>query len=176
MSVGDTPLADAQRSREIQNQMSVLRTKLNEVDEQKQKDRNLLMEAARKNVDALIHDMEQRVYAETGRAPVSPQKELEEASVERPESETEAPTTEVQTDVGGDMIDVGGGQFIDPAVVEETARLRVRPMLDEIDEQVEKQRARELEERLDREEEQRRRDVERQRAADMRAEKRQTGW
>jgi hypothetical protein len=159
-SVGDTSMVDAERSVEIRNQMSTLRTKVHEVDEQEQKDREQLMEAARRNVEAAIHEMELRVYAETGKAPSSMQRELEEATQERVEGRTE-PRTDY-----GEMVDLGWGQRMDPVEVQAAARLRVQPTLDQMDEQAEEQRAKEVEERLDREERKRQRELERQRAVE----------
>lgn len=170
-SVGDSSMVDVERSMEIRNQMSTLQTKLDEVDEQRQKDRDNLMEAARRNVDAAIHDMELRVLADTGRAPASMQKELEEAALERAEREIEEPVDY------GDLVNIGAGQFVDPAEVEEAARSRVKPTLEEMDDRVEEQRARELEERLDREEKRRVAALASEREAEIRAEEREhKGW
>ncbi|RMJ22322.1 hypothetical protein PHISP_06802 [Aspergillus sp. HF37] len=166
-SVGDTPMVDAEQSMEIRNQMSTLRTKVHEVDEQKQKDREQLMKAARRNVEAAIHEMEHRVYAETGKASSSMQKEQEEATQERLEGEMEPRTDH------GEMVDLGWGQRIDAAELQAVARSRIQPTLDQMDECAEEQRAKKMEERLDREESKRQRGLERDREADIRAERRQ---
>lgn len=168
-SVGDTSMVDVERSAEIRNQMSTLQERLNEVDEQKQKDRDQLMDAAKKNVDAAIREMELQIYAETGRAPASMQKGLEEAAMERAEVDTEA-----HLDYG-DMIDLGAGQLMDPNELEATARQRVQPTLHEMDDRVDEHRAREVEERLDRDEEARREQLDREREASLRASRKEKG-
>jgi hypothetical protein len=172
-SDADSTQGDAEQSRQIRNQMFSLRKKLNKVDEQRQKDRDLLMEAARRNVDAQIHDMEMKVYADTGRAPPSIQKQWDEASRERVRQEAEA--VEAKS-VPTNRVNIGASRYVDMADVEAVARSRVQPALDEITDQAERQRAEELEARLDAEEEQRRAEIEREREASLdRAEKREGG-
>ncbi|KAF3394320.1 hypothetical protein F1880_005373 [Penicillium rolfsii] len=170
-SDADSTQGDAEQSRQIRNQMFSLRNKLNKVDEQRQRDRDLLMEAARRNVDAQIHEMEMKVYAETGRAPPSIQKQWDEAARERVRQEAEA--TEVE-EAPPERVNIGASRYMDMADVEAVARTRVQPALDEITEQTERRRAEELEARLDAEEEQRRAAIEREREASLtRAEKRE---
>lgn len=164
---------DAERSREIRYQMTNLRSKLDAVDEQRQRDRALLMEAARKNVDAAIQDMEKRAYADTGRAPPSVRKEWEEAALARAEKDMQ--DIDVQL-MQPDRVNLGAHKFVDMTDVEALARSRLQPTFDEIHERAEAQRAKELEQRLDEEEKQRHNAIERQREADTRAEeKRQRG-
>jgi hypothetical protein len=172
-SDADSTQGDAEQSRQIRNQMFSLRNKLNKVDEQRQKDRDLLMEAARRNVDAQIHDMEMKVYADTGRAPPSIQKQWDEAARERARQEVEdAEEKETPTN----RVNIGASLYMDMADVEAVARTRVQPALDEITDQAERRRAEEQEARLDTEEQQRRAAVEREREASLsRAEKRDGG-
>lgn len=158
---------DAERSREIRHQMTSLRSKLNAVDEQRQRDRAMLMEAARKNVDAAIQDMEKRAYAETGRAPPSVRKEWEEAALARAEKDMQDIDTHI---IEPDRVNLGAQKFVDMADVEALARSRLQPTFDEIHDRAEAQRAKELEQRLDEEERLRHDAVERQREADTRAE------
>lgn len=165
-SEADAAQADAEQSRQIRNQMFSLRTKLNRVDEKRQEDRDLLMEAARRNVDATIHDMEMKLYADTGRAPPSIQKQWEEAAQARARQETEV------VEAAGarrDRVDIGARQYMDMADVEAVARTRVQPALDDIEDQAERRRAQELEARLDAEEQRRRAAIEKEREADRRA-------
>ncbi|KAI9039086.1 uncharacterized protein KD926_009954 [Aspergillus affinis] len=158
---------DAERSREIRHQMTSLRTKLDAVDEQRQRDRTMLMEAARKNVDAAIQDMERRAYAETGRATPSVRKEWEEAALARAEKDMQDIDAHI---VHPDRVNLGAQKFVDMSDVEALARSRLQPTFDEIHERAEAQRAKELEQRLDEEEKLRHDAVERQREADTRAE------
>lgn len=179
VSDADASTLDMERSMEIRNQMSSLQTKLHELDEKKQKDRELLMQAARRNVDAAIFDMDMKMYAEKGRAPPSLQREWEERARERArlESESQARMPEaVAAAAGGDRVPIGGDQHMERADVEAIARARLQPTLDEIEDRAEKRRAVELEQKLDAEQRRRREETARQREADLRAEeKRQKG-
>ncbi|KAH1509061.1 hypothetical protein KXX06_007521, partial [Aspergillus fumigatus] len=162
----ETSAADAERSREIRHQMSSLRSRLDAVDEQRTKDRANLMEAARRNVTATIQDMEMRVYHETGRPPPSMQKEWEEAALERAQREVQ----EQEPYRPYNKVNIGTERYIDMADVEAVARSRLQPTFDEITDRAEKQRARELEARLDAEERERYEAITRERERETRAE------
>lgn len=166
---------DAERSREIRDQMSSLQNRLDEVDEQKEKDRALLLQAARRNVDAQMHDMELRVYAETGRAPQAMQKDLDDIAVEEARSRRET-----ESRLEGDRVAIGADQYMDRADVDAIARARIQPELDEINERAENKKTREIERteekmarkieaRLDENERKRRAAVEREREESTRA-------
>lgn len=169
-SEGDASKIDVERSMAIRNQMSTLQDRLQKVDEKRRRDRDDLMEVARRNVDAALHDMDERVYAETGRPSLAIQREWEEKAQERARLESEGRLALVG------KLDIGGARYVDAVDVEAVARSRIQPTLDEIAERAEEQRARELERRLDEEERRRREAIERERAADTRAEqKKQKG-
>ncbi|OOQ84006.1 hypothetical protein PEBR_32365 [Penicillium brasilianum] len=163
-SDADETQVDAEQSRQIHKQMFSLRNKMNKVDEKRQKDRDLLMEAARRNVDAQIHDMEMKVYADTGRAPPSIQKQWDEAASEKVRQEAEAAEAK---SVPADRVNIGASRYMDMADVEAVARTRVQPALDEITDQAERRRAEELEARLDAEEQQRQAAIQREREASL---------
>jgi hypothetical protein len=165
-SDADPSQVDAEQSRQIRNQMTSLRSKVDRVDVQRQKDRDLLMEAARRNVDATILDMEMKLYNNTGRAPPSVQKQWEEAARERARQEAEVAEASRTRD---GQVNIGGHQYMDMADIEAVARSRVQPALDEITEQAEQRRAQELEARLDAEENQRQAAIEKEREASLRA-------
>lgn len=159
---------DMERSKEIRYQMSSLRTKLDAVDEKRESDRSQLMEAARRNVDAAIQDMDQWVYTSTGRAPPSVWEKYEETAEERLKEEQQQ---QAQAEYP-DRVNIGAQRYMDMADVEAVARSRVQPTLNEIHDHAEKQRAKEMEERLDTEQRQRREATERQREAELKAEER----
>lgn len=154
---------DAEQSQQIRTQMTSLRTKLDEVDVQRTRDRELLLQAARRNVDQTLQDMEAQIYADTGRAPPSVQKEWDEVAQERVRQEAEAFEGATQ----GDRVNIGGQKYMEMADVEAVARARLQPAFDEINESAELQRAQEVEARLDAEEEQRHAAVEREREAEV---------
>ena len=157
---------DMEQSKEIRYQMSSLRTKLDAVDEKRENDRSQLMEAARRNVDAAIQDMDQWVYTSTGRAPPSAWEKYEEVAEDRLKEEQQQQTQAEYPD----RVNIGAQRFIDMADVEAVARSRVQPTLDEIHDHAEKQRAKEMDERLDAEQRQRREATERQREAELKTE------
>ncbi|RLL94528.1 hypothetical protein CFD26_100122 [Aspergillus turcosus] len=162
----DTSAADAERSREIRHQMTSLRSRLDAVDEQRTKDRESLMEVARRNVSATIQDMEMRVYHETGRPTPSMQKEWEEAALERAQREVQ----EREPYQPYDRVNIGADRYIDMADVEAVARSRLQPTFDEITDRAEKERAKDLEARLDAEERERYEAIARERELDTMAE------
>ncbi|CAG7928196.1 unnamed protein product [Penicillium olsonii] len=164
-SDADASQIDAEQSRQIRTQMAGLRTKLNRVDDRRTKDREMLMQAARRNVDQTLQDMEARVYANTGRAPPSVQKGWDEVAQERVRREAEAFESATHQ---GDRVQIGSQQYMDYADIEAVARSRLQPALDEITENAEQQRAHDVEVRLDAEERQRHAAVERQREAELR--------
>jgi len=164
----DASQMDAEQSRHIRHQMTSLRSQLDRVDEQRQQDRDLLMEAARRNVDQAMQDLDMRMWADIGRAPPSVQKQWDEAAEARARRETES--VEMSgADVNANRVDIGGRRYIDMADVEAVARSRIQPTLDEITDQAEHQRANELEEQLDAKERERRAAIAREREAEMRA-------
>ncbi|KAJ5785700.1 uncharacterized protein N7503_010912 [Penicillium pulvis] len=163
-SDADSVQVDAEQSRYIRNQMRSLRTKVNDVDEKRTRDRALLMEAAQRNVDATLMSMEMKMYADKGRAPPSLQKEWDEAARERVRREAEA--AEANT-ARGNRVNIGTHQYMDMADVEAVARSRLQPTLDEITDNADQKRADELEARLDAEEQERHAAIEREREASM---------
>jgi hypothetical protein len=138
---------------------------MDQVDTRRTKDRELLMQAARRNVDATLQDMEARFYANTGRAPPSVQKGWDEVAQARVRREAEASELAAAQ---GDRINIGGQRYMDMADIESVARTRLQPALDEITENAEERRAHDVEVRLDAEEKQRRAAIERQREAELR--------
>ncbi|KAJ5257273.1 hypothetical protein N7478_013377 [Penicillium angulare] len=163
-SDADVTQVDAEQSRRIRNQMFSLRSKLNQVDEKRTKDRELLMLAAQRNVNATMQGMDKKMYADTGRAPPSLQREWDDAAHERARREAEAVEA---ASAHGNRINIGGNQYMDMADVEAVARNRLQPTLDEISDNAEQRRAQELEARLDAEEQQRRAAIEREREASL---------
>jgi hypothetical protein len=169
-SDSDASQIDWERSAEIRNQMSSLQTRLHQIDEKKRRDRAELMEIARKNVHAAIHDMDEEVYARTGKPSPSMQREWEERAHERAKAESEARMSTFG------RIPIGGQTYVDEVDVEAIARSRIQPTLDEITDRVEEQKAREIEQRLDEEKRLRWLEIDRQRDLDTKeAEKRQRG-
>ncbi|KAL4914029.1 hypothetical protein BDW62DRAFT_150006 [Aspergillus aurantiobrunneus] len=162
----ETEQFDMERSREIRTQMSALRSKLNAVDEKREKDRATLLELARKNVDAAIQDMDKQLYTEPGQS-IALQKYLEERAAERAQKDSKDVDAQY---LQANKVNIGGRKYVEMADMEDLARSRLQPTFDEIDDLAQTQRARDLEARLDEEQEQRLAELEREREADIRAE------
>jgi Eisosome protein 1 len=163
-SDGDASEVDWERSKQIRNQMTSLQSRLHQIDEKKTQDRADLMEIARKNVHARIHDMDEKVYAHTGKASPNMQREWEEKANERATQESDVRMT------GFSRVSVGTQQYMDQTEVEAIARSRIQPTLDEISNRAEEQRAREVESKLEQDRKQRKQEIDREREADLRAE------
>jgi hypothetical protein len=68
------------------------------------------------------------------------------------------------------QVHVGGGKYLDQSEIDEIARKRVQPTLNDINQKAEKQRAKDEEARLDEEERKRETRSEKQRQAELKAE------
>jgi hypothetical protein len=165
-SDGDTSRVDWERSEQIRHQMSSLQSRLHNIDEKKSRDRAELMEIAQRNVNAAIHDMDEKVYARTGKPSPHMQREWEERAQEKAQTESDARMANYG------RISLGGQKYVDEADVEAIARSRIQPTLDEITDRVEEQKAREVEQRLDEERRHQLYETERQRELDLRGEER----
>lgn len=119
------------------SEMSVIGEKSAQVDAKKrQKDRDLLMAAAQRNVKASIQSMDEKVFADTGRA--SP------AMVEDWESKANARAKAASEErmLNHGKVNIGGGKYLDQSEIDTIAARRVQPTLDEISEKATLQRAR----------------------------------
>ncbi|KAL2810590.1 hypothetical protein BJX63DRAFT_401651 [Aspergillus granulosus] len=159
---------DADRSKEIRTQMTALRSRLDAVDEKREKDRASLLELARKNVDATMQDMDKRMYAEGGRS-VAMQRYLDEKSQERAQKGLQELDTQYPAD---GKVNISAQRYVNMADVEDLARHRLQPTFDEIEDLAQTQKAREVEARLDEEQRQYHRVLEREREADIEQEQR----
>lgn len=156
---------DEEQSRRIRNQMSVFNTKLAQVDAKKrQKDRENLLAAAERKVNAQMHTMDEKVFMETGKVPQSMMDEWEAKARAKATEQSEK-----RMENHG-KVHVGGGRFLDQSEIDAIAADRVAPTLNEISEAAEAKRARDEEERLDEEEKKRVAAVEKEREAERKAE------
>ena len=108
-------------------------------------------------------NMDQKVYNDTGKMSPAMIEEYEAKARLRLQSQREAelrdreaageltPVTS-QKQSSDPKIHIGGGKYITMAEVEEIARTRINPTLQEISEQAEKQRAQDAADRLDKDE------------------------
>ncbi|CEN61557.1 hypothetical protein ASPCAL08211 [Aspergillus calidoustus] len=164
----ETEQIDAERSKEIRTQMTALRSKLDAVDEKREKDRASLLELARKNVDATMQDIEKRMYTEGGRT-VAMQKYLDEKAQERAQKGLREMDTQYLAE---GRVNISAQKYVEMADVEDLARHRLQPTFDEIEELAQSQKAREVEARLDEEHRQHLLALEREREAEIEMEQR----
>lgn len=135
---------DEEQARRIRTQMSQLTTAQSTVeDKQKQEDRARLMAAAEKRVHARMHDMDEKVFQETGKPSQSMMDEWEAKAKERAEKER----AEKAAHPG--KTHIGGGKYMDQSEIEAIAAARLKPTLDELNDTAEKKRARDEQLRIE---------------------------
>ncbi|KAK3359153.1 hypothetical protein B0T25DRAFT_88106 [Lasiosphaeria hispida] len=148
-------IEDKKRSQQIRKQMSLFDTKVAEVDEQKRtRDREALLAAAQRNVKARLRGMDEKIQSETGWVAPSTMSDWEFKAKAAAQARFDASRVDSQR-----KVDIGGGKLMDRDAVEEIAARRVQPILDEINENAEKERERKALQKL--EEEKQREEVER---------------
>ena len=131
---------DEEQARRIRTQMSQLSTATSTVDNrQRQDDRARLLAAAEKRVHARMHDMDEKVFQETGKVSQSMMDEWEVKAREKAEKDREL------RERNPGKTHIGGGKYMDQADIEAIAAARLKPTLDEINDTAEKKRARDEE-------------------------------
>ncbi|KAL7949193.1 hypothetical protein V8C42DRAFT_362578 [Trichoderma barbatum] len=136
-SASDSDMEDRARSDMIRQQMTMFSSRLDQVDEEKrERDREALLAAARRNVKASLQGMDEKVYFDTGKVNSTVlgdwQTRAQQAAQLRHDTRTE--------DDG--RVDIGGGKFMDANEIDAIAARRVRPVLDDIHEKAEAERER----------------------------------
>ena len=120
---------DEARSKQIRSQMSTFNDKLAQVDAKKrQSDRDALMAAAQRNVAKRMSNMDEKVFADTGK--VSPAMMAEWEAKARARAEADS----AMRMVNYGKVNIGGGKLMDQSEVDAIAAARVQPTLDEISE------------------------------------------
>lgn len=141
---------DEMQARRIRNQMSGLNTSVAQNDAAKQKkDRAALLAAAERKVQAQMHNMDEKVFAETGKVSPAMMEEWEAKARARATADSEVR----QKNYG--KVNIGGGRYMDQSELEAIAQKRLQPTLNEISVTAEKRRARDEELRLEQEEKKR---------------------
>lgn len=141
---------DEMQARRIRNQMSGLNKSVAENDADKQKkDRAALLAAAERKVHAQMHNMDEKVFQETGKVSPAMMEEWEAKARARAAADSEVR----QKNFG--KVNIGGGRYMDQSELEAIAQSRLQPTLDEISQTAEKKRARDEELRLEQDEKRR---------------------
>lgn len=128
---------DRERSNKIREQMSMFSSKLSQVDKEKrEKDREALLAAAQRNVKARLQGMDEKASLQTGKRNSTRLTDFElkaqQAAQARHESRGETKG----------KINIGGGKFMDADEINAIAAKKMQPLLDNINEKAETERAR----------------------------------
>ncbi|KLU90014.1 hypothetical protein MAPG_08981 [Magnaporthiopsis poae ATCC 64411] len=132
-------------------------------DEKRQRDREALLAAARRNVKLQLEGIDRKVLADSGKVPPSLLGEWEakahaaalartgggSASASSPPPppmpgltvtpKLESNLADIRSGSNAGKIDIGGGKFMDQTEIDEIAARRVQPFLDEINDKAEKE-------------------------------------
>ncbi|CBX90278.1 hypothetical protein IAQ61_001768 [Plenodomus lingam] len=163
------------RSRRIRSQMEQLNKELADVDAKKRDaDRKSLLAAAQRKVQAQMQGMDKKIYDETGKMSPGMVDDWDNKAKKRAMANSEA-----RMENHG-KVHIGNGKWMDQSEIDAIAQARIQPTLDEITEKTEqriaaeeKRRAEEEERRLDLAEKKRRERIEKERAAESKAEEKQ---
>lgn len=136
--------SDQRSSQHIRTQMSIFSSKLSEVDSKKrQQDRDALMAAAQRNVQARLKGMDEKISQETGMVPPSTLTSWEVKAHQAAQSRSDNRMSR------HGKVDIGAGKFMGQEEIDAIAAQRVQPTLNEINEKAEKEHARQAELRLE---------------------------
>jgi|TARA_R110002003_G_scaffold13_25_gene1014 hypothetical protein len=163
------------RSRRIRSQMEQFNKQLADVDAKKREtDRRYLLAAAERKVQAQMEGMDKKIYDETGKMSPAMVEQWDEKARQRALA-----NSETRMENHG-KVHIGNGKWMDQSDIDAIAQARIQPTLDEITEKTEKRRAEdekrraeELERKLEFDEKKRREKIEKERAAEIKAEERQ---
>ncbi|EWC46258.1 hypothetical protein DRE_04429 [Drechslerella stenobrocha 248] len=170
---GQADAGDFARSVKIKADTAKLAHQIDSVDKEKQsRDYLALLSIAEKNVRSRMQELETRVAEHQGRVPKHIQAEWDaKARILSEESEKKR-TADQEAKKG--KINMGGGLWYDQEDLERIARGNVQPILDEINEKAQKERARVAQLRMDREQADREKRLEAERLAETKAEVKKT--
>ncbi|KAI1377392.1 hypothetical protein F4677DRAFT_416245 [Hypoxylon crocopeplum] len=138
-------IEDRRQSQYIRQQMSLFSNKLSEIDDSKrQYDQEALLAAAQRNVHERLKGIDEKISAETGMVPPSTltQWELKAHAAAQARSDQRISQRHGR-------VDIGAGKFMDQEDIDAIAAARVKPVLDEINEKIEEEYARQTELRLE---------------------------
>lgn len=162
--VVDSDSDDEFRARRVRNQQSQLNNSVAQIDAKKRtEDRANLMAAAERKVQAQMDKMDKKVFDETGKMSPAMMEDWDNKARTRAIA-----ASEVRMQHHGQVY-VGGGKYIDQSEIDEIARKRIQPTLDDINDKSEKQRAKDEEARLDEEERKRGLRTEKHRQAEIKS-------
>lgn len=137
---------DRHQSEKIRAQMSLFSSNISQVDEKKrQRDREALLAAAQRKVNDRIHEMDEKVFAQTGKVAPSLLNEWELKAHEAAQAKSEARLENYG------KVDIGGGKFVDQSVIDAAAAKIIQPVLDDMDNKVDAKKFQDAASKLDEE-------------------------
>lgn len=137
---------DRAQSDQIRAQMSIFSSSLSRVNEKKrQQDRENLIAVAQRNVTKSLHNMDEKVFADTGKVAPSLLNEWEVKA----HAAAQANSKSRMENYG--KVNIGGGVFVNQSAIDLVAAKNVQPLLDEINEKAEQERVRQAELKLEKE-------------------------
>jgi hypothetical protein len=158
----DGDVEDQRRSQQIRNEMSMFSSKLSQIDQSKrQQDRDALLAAAQRNVQAQLKGMDAKITAETGMTQSTRLSEWEVKAHALAQSRSDNRMTH------HGKIDLGAGKYMTSEDIDAIAAQKVQPVLDEINEKAEAEHARQTELRLEAEARQKEKEREKAREKDL---------
>ncbi|KAJ6263436.1 hypothetical protein Dda_1999 [Drechslerella dactyloides] len=161
--------ADYARSLKIKSDTAKLANQMDSVDKDRQaRDYLALLSVAEKNVRSRMQELETKVAEHQGRVPKHVQAEWDAKAKIMSEEYERKRNADREAKKG--KIDMGGGLWYDREDLERIARGNVQPILDEINEKAQKERARTEQQKMDREQAEREKRVEAERLAETKAE------
>ncbi|QSZ29362.1 hypothetical protein DSL72_003876 [Monilinia vaccinii-corymbosi] len=135
---------DRHQSDKIRAQMNLFSSNISQVDEKKrQRDREALIAAAQRKVNEDLHNMDEQVFADTGKVAPSLLSEWELKAHQAAQAKCEARLGNFG------KVDIGGGKFVDQSVIDAAAAKKIQPVLDEMGKKADAQRFRDAELKLD---------------------------
>lgn len=158
----DSVNIDQEHSKKIHAEMTELQRRLSHIDNQKRMQNAELEARARRNVNAAMDEIDEDLYMYTGKPSQAMLDAWEDQNLE---------DRKISRDVkAAGLVPIGGGRFMKQEDVDNIARSRVQPEMNEIVDYWDEERAREVEDHLDEMHHQRMENLEKERQADMEAE------
>lgn len=138
---------DAANARRIRHQMSRFTDSVAEADKKKkQDDRNAVLAAAQRNVKNRMSDIDRDIFDQTGKITPGMMEQWEAKARAKAAGDSEK-----RLETHG-LVHIGGGKYMDQSEITAIAQGRMQPILDEVNDNAEKQRERDEQIRLDLEE------------------------
>jgi len=139
---------DEAQAKKVRGKTSILRGQLAELDNKRDTDRQNLMAAAEARVKARLANMDEQVFANTGKVPPGMQRQWEAQARAKLAGAGDADQQQQARNLTTGKVHIGFGKYMDQTEIDAIASARMQPVLDEISETAAKQRQRDEEIRI----------------------------